>query len=357
MAGFASSMQRFEDWLAEALKGELVVEDLDCKHEKMAKSPFAFLRATYWRFAETILDVCPDLAAAPPLLAVGDTHLENFGTWRDAEGRLIWGVNDFDEAAVMPYALDLVRLAASALLGRGADAAPGSSAVARAILSGYRRALEAPQPIVLERDHKWLRKAVMLPEGERRSFWEKMEAIEPGRQPVPQRFVAALGRALPAGATEVVIGRRTGAGLGSLGRPRFVARATWCGGPVVREAKAVLPSAWTLCHGPKDAEIRIGEIAAGRGRAADPHYRVDGGVVLRRLSPNSRKLDVKSAVAELLSLRMLELMGAEVGNCHAAGPVEIGAVRADLAARPQDWLRRAAKDAARLVAEEHAAFA
>ena len=24
--------------------------------------------------------------------------MENFGTWRDAEGRLIWGINDFDEA-------------------------------------------------------------------------------------------------------------------------------------------------------------------------------------------------------------------------------------------------------------------
>ena len=60
------------------------------------------------------------------VLAVGDIHLENFGTWRDADGRLVWGVNDFDEAAQMPYVLDLVRLAASALLAnpsRGGAAA------------------------------------------------------------------------------------------------------------------------------------------------------------------------------------------------------------------------------------------
>ena len=50
---------------------------------------------------------------APRVLSVGDLHLENFGTWRDADGRLAWGVNDFDEAAVMPYVLDLVRLATS----------------------------------------------------------------------------------------------------------------------------------------------------------------------------------------------------------------------------------------------------
>ena len=48
------------------------------------------------------------------MLAVGDIHIENFGTWRDNDGRLIWGVNDFDEAAEMPYALDLVRLTTSA---------------------------------------------------------------------------------------------------------------------------------------------------------------------------------------------------------------------------------------------------
>ena len=39
----------------------------------------------------------------PAVLAVGDLHTENFGTWRDAEGRLIWGINDFDEA--FPHAV------------------------------------------------------------------------------------------------------------------------------------------------------------------------------------------------------------------------------------------------------------
>ena len=56
------------------------------------------------------------LARAPRALAVGDLHVENFGTWRDVEGRLIWGINDFDEAWRLPYTNDLVRLATSALL-------------------------------------------------------------------------------------------------------------------------------------------------------------------------------------------------------------------------------------------------
>src|SRR6266704_6883644 len=110
--------QAYEKWLSAQLGGDVDESDLARKQKKMADSPFGFLRATYWRWAETILEVCPDLAEAPAVLAVGDVHLENFGTWRDVEGRIVWGVNDFDEAAEMPYVLDLVRLATSAALAR-----------------------------------------------------------------------------------------------------------------------------------------------------------------------------------------------------------------------------------------------
>ena len=55
-----------------------------------------------------------DADRAPQVLAVGDLHVENFGTWRDMEGRLVWGINDFDEVYELPYTIDLVRLAASA---------------------------------------------------------------------------------------------------------------------------------------------------------------------------------------------------------------------------------------------------
>jgi len=55
---------------------------------------------------------------------------KNFGTWRDGDGRLVWGVNDFDEAAVMPYPLDLVRLAASIRLAPGGSISNQATAVA-----------------------------------------------------------------------------------------------------------------------------------------------------------------------------------------------------------------------------------
>src|SRR5262249_5422902 len=111
------STDALEAWLKKQLKAELVEKDLDEKHARMCEGPFPFLRATYYRWAETILTECPELAQAPSVVAVGDIHLENFGIWRDDEGRLIWGVNDYDEAAKMPYALDLVRLGVSAVLG------------------------------------------------------------------------------------------------------------------------------------------------------------------------------------------------------------------------------------------------
>src|SRR5215475_13903488 len=102
----------YESWLRKQC--DVVEGDLASKHKRMSEEDaFVFLRATYYRWARHIEKLCPELAEAPTALCVGDIHLENFGTWRDLDGRWVWGVNDFDEAAVMPYAFDLVRLATS----------------------------------------------------------------------------------------------------------------------------------------------------------------------------------------------------------------------------------------------------
>ena len=78
-------------------------------------------RATCYRWMQVWPEVCADLATAPVLRAVADLHVENFGTWRDSDGRLIWGINDFDEACVFPYTSDLVRLVVSAKLAGRAE--------------------------------------------------------------------------------------------------------------------------------------------------------------------------------------------------------------------------------------------
>src|SRR5580765_4426016 len=137
----------------------LLLKELEYKHSQMDKAVFPFLRATFYRWVQLWAEVCPELAAAPGLLAVGDLHIENFGTWRDAEGRLVWGVNDFDEAARAPYTLDLVRLAASALLAIGEDRlVVAAENACELILEGYAGGLSrGPRCFVLEESNSAIR--------------------------------------------------------------------------------------------------------------------------------------------------------------------------------------------------------
>ena len=128
--------RRFEDWLA--LHIRIVEPDLRFKHEQMAAALFPFFRATFYRWVQVWPEVCAELDHVPRLLSVGDLHVENFGTWRDTDGRLVWGVNDFDEACLFPYTMDLVRLATSALLATREDHLPMKPKdAAAAILEGY----------------------------------------------------------------------------------------------------------------------------------------------------------------------------------------------------------------------------
>src|SRR6202045_146669 len=149
--------RNFEEWLGH--RTDLAKSDLRLKHINMKAALFPFLRATFYRWAQIWPNVCPDLAKSPNVLAVGDLHVENFGTWRDVEGRLIWGINDFDEAAVLAYTIDLVRLATSAILAiaDGHLALKPKEACA-AILEGYKESLASHgRPFVLEEEHTWLR--------------------------------------------------------------------------------------------------------------------------------------------------------------------------------------------------------
>src|ERR1700727_1802929 len=130
--------QKYEAWLRGRIP--LIQADLEHKHELMGSAPFPFLRATFFRWAQTWPVVSPKSAAAPLVLGVGDLHVENFGTWRDVEGRLVWGINDFDEAYDLPYTIDLVRLAASAHIAiRESRLAIAAKDACEAILIGYRK--------------------------------------------------------------------------------------------------------------------------------------------------------------------------------------------------------------------------
>ncbi|SCG80741.1 Uncharacterized conserved protein, DUF2252 family [Micromonospora echinaurantiaca] len=94
------------------------------KFRKMAASPFAFYRGSASLFyADQLGDFADDRFLDGRTSRVwihGDLHAENFGTYMNASGQLVFNVNDFDEAYVGPFTWDLRRLAASvALLGYG----------------------------------------------------------------------------------------------------------------------------------------------------------------------------------------------------------------------------------------------
>ncbi|TXK42830.1 DUF2252 domain-containing protein [Nonomuraea sp. C10] len=92
------------------------------KFRKMAASPFAFYRGSACLFYADLTSGYADEAyldrATSRVWIHGDLHAENFGTYMNASGVLVFNVNDFDEAYVGPYTWDLKRFAASvALLG------------------------------------------------------------------------------------------------------------------------------------------------------------------------------------------------------------------------------------------------
>jgi uncharacterized protein (DUF2252 family) len=349
---FRKSKRNYERWLKAQLD-ELWEDDLDQKHRKMRESPFVFLRATYWRWAETILTICPDLKTATIVPGVGDIHLENYGVWRDIEGRLAWGVNDFDEAADMPYAVDLVRLAASAALASDARRSERED-ICAGVLRGYREGLQHPRPFILDEQNEWLRLQFVVSEDERADFWKKMRKLTSDGS-ITRKYRQPIERQLPGADAVVEKFARRAAGTGSLGRPRWVGVAEWRGGTSVREAKAVVASGWTLAHR-SGTRSSAATIAAGRYRAVDPWYVALRDVVVRRLSPNARKIEVKEQPKVLFNTRMHRLMGRELANVHLGTSDLKRAIEKDLAKRGERWLERAERTAADFINDDFEAY-
>jgi len=122
-----------ERWLIDELRSvnsRLTPADRDDKFAVMAKSPTAFYRGSaqlYWHdFGRSPLvtafggsDTCAWLC--------GDLHLGNLGSFHDADGQVIFDINDFDEAVVADYQLDLWRLCVSLILTVQAQSHPTQS--------------------------------------------------------------------------------------------------------------------------------------------------------------------------------------------------------------------------------------
>lgn len=346
LTSLADSIAAYEAGMRDTFGSSLVAKELARKHDRMREHPFLFLRATCWRWAEAAPTLCPELMDAPPAPSVGDAHAGNFGLWRDAGSRLVWGINDFDEAARLPWAFDLVRLCASILL---AIPDPDPEAAAGALLQGYAHALAAPRPFVLEREHFWLRDAFVADDRKRADFWAEIDRATAART-VPPSLHEALLAALPEAGLRPRIAPRE-AGAGSLGRPRFVASCEHRGGPLAIEIKGLMPSCWVRGREPGLAQHMV----TGRFRSPDPSVLYTENHVTRRLAPNGRKLTF-AEIGAALRVQLIGAMGAELAAVHAETDAIRGAIARDLGRRKPSWLADAATGIAEWTTEEHLAF-
>jgi len=288
--------------------------------------------------------VCPELARTPQVLAVGDLHVENFGTWRDFEGRLIWGVNDFDEAWPAPYAADLVRLTTSAYLAINAQHLSLSRKRAwQAIEQGYRDAIaKGGGPFVLAEHHRWLRELATSKLRDPVVFWKKILASPRYKGDLPKDVWKMIHGSLPQRTKEYQLKSRI-AGLGSLGHPRILALATWDGAHIVREAKQLTPSAWIWAQHLHATEILSRKLVESAVRILDPHVHFAEHWVVRRLAPDCCHIELRTLPEERDEERLLYYMGWETANIHLGSPKAIGAVKKDLARQKDRWLHEAAK--------------
>jgi hypothetical protein len=343
---------RYEAWLSRHLR--IVAEDLEFKHRQMRSAAFPFLRATYYRWAQIWPEVCEDEARAPETLAVGDLHVENFGTWRDKDGRLVWGINDFDEVWRLPYTHDLVRLATSALLaGLGGDLKQGLDA----ILKGYREALEAGgRPYVLAEHHSALRLMATARLHQPEQFWAKLHALPELKEPPPAGALKGLASLMPVRGLVWRVSHRV-AGLGSLGRHRYVALADWCGGSVAREAKALAPSACVWAESGKGtAPIHYQEAIDRAVRCPDPFVRLRKRWIVRRLAPDCSRIELSALPKERDEFHLLHAMGWETANIHL-GSAKPRTLLRDFGKRPSGWLFKAANRMKKAVLDDFKEYA
>lgn len=331
----------YESWLGSQIP--LVEPHVDVKHTTMADAAFPFLRATFYLWALRWPEECAEVADAPHVVVVGDLHVENFGTWRDSEGRLVWGVNDFDEATMAPFTSDLVRLATSAILARDeGDVDVGAEGACKAVLAGYREGITSEtRPFVLAERHTRLRAMATDALRDPDRFWERIDEA-PEASDVPAAVRGILASTLPGPDVDHRLLARE-AGVGSLGRPRVTAVATWQGALVAREAKVMVPSAWDWANslGSDGGDLPLGrfrELLASPRRCADPFVSVHDNWLVRRLAPDCSRVELAELASQRDEVHLLECMGRELANVHLGTPGARKAIRTDLARRPDGWL-------------------
>jgi uncharacterized protein (DUF2252 family) len=127
-------------------------ERLDLKLQALRNDAFAFFRGTCHLFYET-LPSHPALKAAPAVHICGDLHLENFGSYKGDNRLVYFDLNDFDEAVLAPFTMELVRFLASIKVAAKSLQLPRAQAdeLCRLFVDVYRERVSDGKPRWLER--------------------------------------------------------------------------------------------------------------------------------------------------------------------------------------------------------------
>lgn len=243
---------------------ELGAAQREEKYAAMSESAFAFFRGTAYLFFL-------DLGTAPQLQSfggtaqtrtwlLGDAHPQNFGSFRNARGTLVYDLNDFDEAVLADYQLDVWRLATALVLvmRQTAGFTPGDElSVLDSFSQRYLDTLaacvgndrELTTTIAAENSYGKLDEFLKHVDKKRSrarllATYTALAAsgqrqLSPSQSPdlaaVPDSLVAAIVAAMPAYGQSLVgtlryspsyfavksVAQRLHAGLGSLGLPRY----------------------------------------------------------------------------------------------------------------------------------------
>jgi len=338
------------------------------KAERMSASPLALLRGSAPLFYE-LMKAHPSLADGPrgEGWLVGDCHLENFGAFRAgtlsvkqtrdgyAREKIVFDLNDFDDAFVGPWRYDLVRLVTSLVLVGREIGANGQRTLelCDALVEAYvgaafhsRRTPPAPRAVtalvdqVRGRTREQLLEARTQVVGSERRFVRgpRYEELRRKLRPKAERAFARYARSLPAAekppaeALEVVDAAFRVAGTGSLGCLRIAllvrGKGGVDGGWIFDMKEEDTPSAACLVRPPPRLEAAERVVTGIQACVAYPprmigttHLRKSS-MFVRRLAPQEDKLDWTVLRAEDLE-PLARHLGALLGAAHRRGTKRI----------------------------------
>jgi uncharacterized protein (DUF2252 family) len=244
------------------------VERLLLKLQLLRMDPFAFFRGTNPLFL-ALLPRSNPLFQAPDTLVCGDLHFENFGAFKGDNRLCYFDINDFDEACVAPFTVDIVRfLTCIRVAADGLLLSPSQTRrLEREFLQAYASAIADGKPRWIERAlatgvlRELLRRAIRRP---RAALLDRFSRIKAGTRTIRidgrrtlslhdgeakriAKFMKEFRRAAPdPGFFRLLEAARRIAGNGSLGLARYILLIKGRGSPdqnFALDLKLAAPSA------------------------------------------------------------------------------------------------------------------